>query len=155
MRIDQVMTTDVATCSPDDTLHRAAQLMWERDCGSIPVLKDGKPVGIITDRDLAMAAYTQGRAFFDIKVNDVMTRDLAFCAPGDSIESAMRLMQQRQVRRLPVVSLEGKLSGIISLNDLAVRAPSRLSRPEKDVELRQVEETLSAVSQPRRSGARA
>lgn len=149
MKIDDVMTKDAASCGTSDSLNRAAQLMWERDCGCLPVLEDGKVVGMITDRDICMGAYTQGRSLDQIDVGSAMTRGAFTCAPSDSLEAAMRLMQKQQVRRLPVVTFDGRLAGIVSLNDLAVRAPSHLSRAEKEHEIRQVEETLAAVCRPR------
>src|SRR5512140_1269573 len=122
MKIAELMTMDVATCAPSDSLTRAAQLMWERDCGCVPVIDGSKVVGMITDRDICMAAMMQGKAPAQLKVEQVMSREVFFCAPDDSVDQASKVMQQRQVRRLPVLDGSGKLVGIVSLNDFALRA---------------------------------
>lgn len=123
MKIVDVMTREVLTCGSSDTLNRPAQLMWEGDVGWIPVLDaTARVIGIVTDRDIAMAAYLQGRPLTTIPVQAVMTRRLATCKPGDDPSVALRQMQTQQVRRLPVVDGTGKLVGVIALNDIARRS---------------------------------
>jgi CBS domain-containing protein len=120
MRIEQVMHDCVVTCGMDDRLGTAARLMWDQDCGALPVLdRDGRVVAMITDRDICMAAYTQGRRLDEIPVNTAMSRELVTCSPDDSIGNAEKLMSEHQVRRLPVVDPEGRPLGIVTLNDLA------------------------------------
>jgi CBS domain-containing protein len=92
-----------STCSPDDRLNRAAQVMWEIDCGAVPVTDtDGKILGMITDRDMCMAAYTRGQTLASMTVSSAMSKEAYSCTPEDSIGHAMRLMAQKQVRRIPV-----------------------------------------------------
>lgn len=114
-----IMTEAPTTCTPVDTLARAAQIMWDRDCGAVPVVgSEGALVGVITDRDVCMAAYTRGGALSAISVESTMSRELATASPDDSIGHVARIMNERQVHRVLVVE-EGKLVGIVALADLA------------------------------------
>ena len=116
--VGAVMRKELNTCSPEDSLVRAAQLMWDGDCGALPVLDSaGKVVGVITDRDLCMAAYTRGTTLAAISVSSTMHPEVYACTPEDSIGDAMRLMASRQVRRLPVID-DGKLVGVITMADI-------------------------------------
>ena len=90
-RARECMTSAVASCGPEADMERAAHLMWTNDCGVIPVVNDrAHVVGVVTDRDLVMAAYTKGRALRDVRVADCMSRDVATCSPNESIEDVMR-----------------------------------------------------------------
>jgi CBS domain-containing protein len=114
-----IMTEAPATCSPGDTLSRAAQIMWDHDCGAVPVVSsDGALVGMITDRDVCMAAYTRGEPLSTISVETTMSRGLATASPDDSIGHVARIMNERQVHRVPILE-DGKLVGIVALADLA------------------------------------
>jgi CBS domain-containing protein len=115
-----LMSASLHTCSPGDSLERAAGILWEGDCGALPVVNEaGRLVGMITDRDICMAVYTQGRPPSGCAVSDSMSRRIRVCAPDDSIEHLAQLMSAHQVRRLPVVDSEGRLLGIVSLADVA------------------------------------
>lgn len=120
MKIEALMTRDVVTCGEEATLDVPARLMWERNVGSIVVLDgDGKLAGMVTDRDVAMAAQTQGRRLGEISVDVAMSREVATCAPGDSPQELCLRMRDEKVRRLPVVDAERRVVGIVSLDDLA------------------------------------
>lgn len=119
IRVGAVMTDDVHVCSPEDPLYRPAQIMWEGDCGSVPVVDSGRVCGIVTDRDICMAAYTKGLPLNAIRVADVMSRHVHRCAPDDTLERAIGIMAEAEVRRLLVISDDGKLCGIVSLADVA------------------------------------
>ncbi len=120
MKVEKLMTRRVATCSAEDSLERAAQLMWAQDVGCLPVVDaEGRPVAMITDRDVCMAAYTQGVALRDARVGSAMSRSLITCTPESSIADVETMMQQAQVRRVPVVDLVGALVGIVTLGDIA------------------------------------
>ena len=148
MQVLELMSQPVITCRPDDTLNRVAQLMWEHDCGAIPVTgDDGKLVGIITDRDVCMAAYMQGAPLQAIRVTTVMAREVFSCQPQDSIGDAERLMADKQIRRVPVLDGAGRPVGLLSLNDIARENGSGARQAGFD---RQLAQTLSAVCQPRR-----
>lgn len=122
MKVENLMTREIQVCKAHETLNRAAQIMWERDCGFIPVIAsngDGALVGVVTDRDIAMATYIQGKPPLAIPLSSVMTRKLVCCHVEDDIAKAETLMRTNQVRRLPVIDLSGHLVGVLSLNDIA------------------------------------
>jgi len=153
MRVDQLMTHDVKVCRTDDMLSRAAQLMWEGDCGCLPVISsngDARLLGIITDRDIAMAAYIQGWQLSAIPVASVISREVVVCHRDDPIDKAEALMREHRVRRLPVVDREQRLAGILSLNDIAREAHREAScGPRSQVTSAGVSDTLAVVSEPR------
>jgi CBS domain-containing protein len=118
MKARDLMTTTLSTCSEDDSLARAAQIMWENDCGCLPVFEQsGRLVGMITDRDICMAAYTRGKALDADTVGSAMTRDVASCHADDSVGTVEEIMRDRQVRRVPVME-QSRMIGIITLGDL-------------------------------------
>ncbi len=133
-------------CRPTDTLNEPARLMWELDCGAVPVVDEaGHLVGILTDRDICMAAYTRGKPLAALSVESTMSRHVVAVSPRDTLESVAVLMRQNQVRRIPVVE-RGRLVGIVTLADLARycdRAPEA-KHQERDV----LVHTLAAISQP-------
>jgi CBS domain-containing protein len=156
MKVRELMTADAKACGPNETLNRAAQLMWENDCGAVPVVdEDQRVIGMVTDRDVCMAAYTQGVPLAQSLVESAMSKGAYTCLPGDDITTAKKLMRERQIRRLPVVDEEGRLAGIISLSDIAreaerERASKSRRRQVKDTE---VVELLGAVCMPNGNGA--
>jgi len=120
MRIGAIMAQPLRVCSAEDSLARAAQLMWDFDCGAVPVVGgDERLCGIITDRDICMAAYTKGVAPRSIRVGDVMSRHVHSCSAEDSLERAIARMAEAEVRRLPVVDRDGRPVGMVSLADIA------------------------------------
>jgi CBS domain-containing protein len=148
MRIEQLMTRAPRTCRPSDRLSRAAQLMRDHDCGCVPVVADdGKVIGVLTDRDVCMAAYRQGTPA-DGEVARAMSRQVHWCRPADSIEVAAHVMRSARVRRLPVIAADGGLVGIVSLDDLALAAADEPNRRLRDHLMRQVEQTLAEICRP-------
>jgi CBS domain-containing protein len=123
MRIEDLMTRDPECCTPHHDLAHAAMIMWRRDCGIVPVVEGGTQtlIGIITDRDICMAATMKGRAPGAIPVADVMNRKPMTCLPDEDVKSALRKMGDAQVRRLPVADAAGNVRGILALNDLVLR----------------------------------
>jgi CBS domain-containing protein len=127
MKVEDVMSRDVATCSVDDTLSVPAQLMWDRTVGSVVVLSGQQLSGIITDRDIAMSAQTQGRSLQEISVRTAMTGEVFACGADERLGDVVKRLVQRRVRRCPVVDGDGGLVGLLSLDDLAALiARSRL-----------------------------
>ena len=114
------MTTEVGYCQPDAPLAQAADIMWQRDCGVVPVVDESQRViGMITDRDICFAVVTKNRLASEIKISEVLSQnEVQSCAPGDAVEDALKTMKRRQLRRLPVVNKDGVLVGILSLADL-------------------------------------
>ena len=154
MNVEQIMTRSVRTCGPDDSLDTAAHLMWEGDCGCVPVVDEqGQCLAMITDRDICMAAYTQGRCLGEIPVRAAMSGECHGVSPRDPLVMAERTMQEHEVRRLPVVDEHGRLVGIVSLSDITCEAARESQTPNRaDVTLDEVAVTLSAVSRPRSAG---
>jgi CBS domain-containing protein len=152
MRVKDLMTSTVHVCHERDMLDRPAQIMWDHDCGCVPVVNDdGRIVGMITDRDICMAAHFRGQPITIIPVGTVMARELCTCQPDDQLIDAERLMSSRQVRRLPVVHPDGSLAGILSISDIARRRPRRggdgaRQRTGWNAE---IIETISAIWEPR------
>jgi CBS domain-containing protein len=152
MKVSELMTMDVRTCWINESLDRAAGLMWESDCGSLPVLdQNGRVVGMITDRDVCMAAYTQGELLGRIPVSRAMSADLYSCKPEEDLGKVENRMRSHQVRRLPVVDDEGRLRGMLSLADIAQEASKEArGKAARQVSFAEVGETLAAVTAPRR-----
>jgi CBS domain-containing protein len=128
MRVEEIMTKDVCFCSPGTNAASAAEIMWTTNCGSLPVVEEaGLVVGMVTDRDLFLALGTGNRPPAELVLGEIMSKDLALCNPGDDVRSAMKVMAQRQVRRLPVVDEARALKGVLSLSDIALRTDDDLS----------------------------
>lgn len=120
MQIREIMKREVVSCTPGESLQRAAELMWEHDCGWLPVVDgDHVVVGTVTDRDGFMAASIRRASLSGIDVGSVMARDVHQCGPVDAVETAARIMAENQLHRLPVVDEHRRLIGVVSLNDLA------------------------------------
>jgi CBS domain-containing protein len=119
LKVADLMTRDVHTCTINDSLNGAARIMWDHDCGCAPVVDThGKLVGIVTDRDISMAAYTQGTPLDAIPVERVMSARVISCGRGDDLETAHQLMRTHEIHRLPVVDTRGRPIGILSLSDV-------------------------------------
>lgn len=126
MNVQEVMRREVRSVRMADRLDAAARLMWEQDCGIAPVVDSSNVlVGVVTDRDLCMATYTQGRLLAEIPVTAVMARMLRTCRAEDSLAVALQTLQQAQLHRLPVVDARGVLVGMLSCNDLVRLAAAR------------------------------
>jgi CBS domain-containing protein len=148
VKVQDVMTYDVQTCGPETNLSAAAMQMWKGDCGVLPVVAGGKVVGMITDRDICIAAATKHRDPTNIRVKEVISGQVYGCSADTDIHEALKIMQQKQVRRLPIISAEdGRLCGILSMNDIALKA-----RDNRTAELsaQDVENTLKAICAHRR-----
>jgi len=116
--IRDLMTENPTTVEPSATLVEAARVMAQEDVGPVPVVEGGRVVGILTDRDIVVRAVAEGRDPQSTTVQDVVSTDLATVQPDSSLDEALQLMAQRQVRRLPVVEGE-KLVGIVAQADVA------------------------------------
>ena len=144
MIVRDLMSADVRTCGPQDSLRQAAELMWNRDCGSLPVIDgEGHVVGMITDRDVCMHALMSNRPLQECTVADAMSSDVCSCGASDSVEAAQSLMRSRRVRRLPVIDGDRHVIGILSLNDLALHVRDRR---DVGVPAEAVASTLTSVS---------
>jgi len=150
-RVEHLMTKAVRVCRPSDSLNQAAQILWESDIGVLPVVaEDGSNqlVGIVTDRDICMAAYTQGRTLPNLLVGSAMSRDVKACTPITTLEEAAHEMANAQVRRLPVVDGSRQLLGMLSLADLAREAARKPASKGGRPALALVGHTLAAITSP-------
>lgn len=147
MKVQEVMSKPAIVCRRSDGLDTPARLMWEHDCGVIPVVDDGgKLVGMITDRDICMAAYTQGSALHTIRVSNAMARKVFLCGPGDSLAAVEQVMGEHKIRRLPVIDSDNRPIGVVSMNDIARKAAT--SRKPNAAE-HDVVQTMAAICEPR------
>ena len=120
MTVQELMTPFPATCGPADNLAQAAEHMWDADCGIVPVVDErGHVLGVITDRDICIAAATRGRAPADIAAGDMVHGHTVVVRETELVTSALALMRRHRVRRLPVVTEDGILHGMLSLDDVA------------------------------------
>jgi CBS domain-containing protein len=144
MKVKDVMTRDVRICGINDHLATAARTMWVNDCGILPIVNnEGVAVGVLTDRDICMAAASKDRTPSNIAVAEVMMRQLYSCLPEADIREALRVMREKRVRRLPVIDTQGRLCGILSLDDVAVK--TRQADKPAELSAEDVEITLDAI----------
>lgn len=151
MRVEQLMSKQVVSCRPDDTLAQAAQLMWNADCGCLPVCGvDGtkRVTGVITDRDICMSGLFNGKPLYELSVAAAMSRQVSVCRPTDSLNDVERTMRQARIRRLPVVDVDGALLGMITLADLAREASRESHLPHHEIAEADVGDTLATICQP-------
>ncbi len=149
MNVEEVMTKPVVTIQAQDTLQIAAQKMWDNDCGALPVVGgDGRLIGMLTDRDICMAAWSQGRLLGTIRVDEVMAKQVFAIKPEQEIGVAAKLMEEKQVRRIPVVDASEKPIGLVSMNDLAREAVRPGSRFTDGIS--RAIRTLAAICVPRK-----
>lgn len=151
MKVSELMTQGVKACGIHDTLQRAAQIMWESDCGCVPVVDDeARVVGMLTDRDICMAGYTQGTTFAEIPVSTAMAKQVFGVAEDDLVEAAESMMRDKQIRRVPVLDGGGKLRGLLSLNDIARHTHRTKGRRGNGLSGDSIAETLAAICKPHR-----
>ncbi len=136
MRVGEIMTSYVVTASPLTTLEQTARWMREHDIGALPVVAEGKLVGMISDRDIAVRGVAENRDGMFSRISDVMTDEVFHCREYESVEAVAGRMARLQVHRLPVLDADDRLVGIISLGDVArwdkesaARALGEISRP--------------------------
>ena len=142
-----IMISDPVTCREDETLSDAAKRMWDYDVGALPVTDaEGRAVGMITDRDIAMAAYTQGKPLDQVQTRAAMSQQLYAAHPRSSLREVEDAMKRHRVRRIPVIDERGRVVGIVSLNDLARHATAGPKAPVTPEELTTV---MRAICEPR------
>jgi len=148
MKVKEIMTANAKACTLTDNLAEAARLMWEEDCGIVPVVAEGgKLVGLITDRDICMAAMLKGRNEASIAIEAVISGKLFTCKPEDDVHSALNTMRNNKVRRLPVVSAGGKLAGMLSMNDVVLKAAEAGDKKGPELSYSDVVNTYKAICQ--------
>lgn len=142
MQVEELMTKDVFCVSGDQSVNDAAHLMWEKNCGCVPIVdSDNRVTGMVTDRDIAMAAYFEGKPLAEIPLSKTQTRPLVSCTSTDELKAVEQLMQSHQVHRVPVVDESMRPVGLVSLNDIAVAYKAG----NKEVKAKELCDTLSAI----------
>ena len=143
MKVFEVMTIDPGVCGPEDNLTRAAQIMWEKDCGIVPVVTaEKRVVGVITDRDITIAAATRNRRTSSIKAREMNFTTVKTCAMEDDLKDVLKRMRKYKIRRPCVTNQAGELLGIVSLADILLKAG------EKKGIRKQIFSTLAAIAHP-------
>ena len=150
MQVQEIMTHEVSCAQPETNAAAAAELMWTNDCGSLPVVEDGRRViGMVTDRDLFIALGTQNKRASDLTVGEIMRANPSVCSPEDDLTKALITMAEGRMHRLPVVDETGTLRGILSIDDVIARTESTL----KDQVLRTLKAVCSRPSHEARAAA--
>jgi CBS domain-containing protein len=145
MKVKDIFRPKVKSCTLLASLDAVGQIMWESDSGAVPVVNpEGKVVGLLTDRDLAMAMAAKNRGSAQILAREVVSSELFACAPEDEVAEAIQKMRTNRIRRLPVIDAQGQLLGMLSLKDLALAAKAGSEISYEDVAL-----TLQTVCKPR------
>jgi len=145
MQVKDVMTPDPACCTPDSTLQRVAEMMVENDCGEIPVVENiasMTPIGVITDRDITCRAVAKGLNPLTMTASDCMTQPCITVTPDTPLVECSNIMEEKQIRRLPVVDESGACCGIVAVADIAKHAGER-----------DAGELVKEVSEPNRSAS--
>ncbi len=148
--VSELMSREVHSVHLGDSLNAAARLMWEHEIGCLPVLShDGHLVGLITDRDVCMGAYTTGKALHETTVDSAMSCRAVACRAHDSLHAAEELMRAHQVRRLPIVDDAGRLVGLLSIDDLVAHFEPSYEGAARPLGGDAIAWTLSASSRSR------
>jgi CBS domain-containing protein len=132
MKVRDIMTTDVAKAKPESTLQEIAVMMRDQDTGAIPVVDGDKLLGIVTDRDIVVRCIAEGKDTVDTQAKDLETEEPAIIKPDADVDEAREIMSRKQIRRLPVVD-KGRLVGIVSLGDIAVKTQSDVGETLENV----------------------
>jgi len=146
MKVQEAMTETAVSCHPDANLAVVTAVMWEHNCGQLPVVDDqGKVTAVITDRDICIALGTRNQRACDVRVSDVVCRATVLCRPDDHLRSALKTMAEERVRRLRVIHHDGTLVGILSLDDITLQARHRGDTDPPPVSFEDVMQTLRAI----------
>ncbi len=150
MKVKDAMMGTPYYCQLDTNLGSVAELMWVGNCGFLPVVDaNGKIVGVVTDRDVCIGLGTRNRLPGDVTVREVMSNRLFACSPEDDVHVALRTMQEGAVRRLPVIVQNGTLVGVISVDDLLLRAEAPGIGRQPELSTEEVARTCRAIDQRR------
>jgi CBS domain-containing protein len=146
MKAKEIMTPNPTACTPTSTLADAAKAMWDNDCGILPVVTDGgKVVGLITDRDICMSAGMHGCNLSNLAVEDVISGKVFSVEPETDVQKALETMRDHRVRRLPVVDDNGNLQGMLSMNDVVLKAQEPKDKKAPGITYADVVDALKAI----------
>ncbi|MBZ5500687.1 MAG: CBS domain-containing protein [Acidobacteriia bacterium] len=150
MRVEEVMMRTPACCSPESNLGTATELLWSRNCGILPIVDaQQKVIGVITDRDLCIALGTRNQLAGQVQVGEVMSQNVVSCRPEEDIHAALDTMARNRVRRLPVVNKEGRLEGILSMDNIVLHADAAGTGKTAELAPRDIVVTLQRIYGPR------
>src|SRR5229473_2669044 len=130
MQVREMMTTDPVFCTADTALPEVARMMVDKDCGEIPVVENKSskiPIGVVTDRDIVCRTVANGLNPLDLTAADCMTKPIVTVTPDMSLEECCRIMEEKLIRRVPVVNERGSCCGIVSLADVALQTRERVA----------------------------
>jgi len=148
MKVKDAMMETPYYCQPESNLGSATELMWNANCGFLPVQSaDGKVIGVITDRDICIALGTRNCPAGEVSVSQVMSGKLYSCAPDDDIHTALQTMMEAKIRRLPVMAQNGTLVGVLSMDDILFRAEPRSPGKEPELSSDEVVRTFRSIAQ--------
>ncbi len=148
MKVREVMMKSPAACSAWTNLAAATESMWVHNCGMLPVVDENeKCLGVITDRDICIAMGTRDRRASEITIGEVTSGQLFYCAAEDDIRSALEIMRRKRVRRLPVLGKNGTLQGILSLDDVVLRAQMGPAAASAELSGEDVVETYQGIAE--------
>lgn len=146
MKVKDVMTPNPQACTPTDTLAKAARSMWDYDCGILPVVTEGgKVVALITDRDICMSAGMHGFNLSNLAVEDVISGNVYSVKADDDVHKALEMMRDHKIRRVPVVDANDRLQGVLSMNDVVLRAQQPQDKKVPGITYADVVDTYKAI----------
>jgi len=149
MKVQDVMIRTPAFCSPDTNLGAAVEILWNRNCGILPIVDpQARVVGVVTDRDLCIALGTRNRLPGDIEVSEVASGNVYSCKPEDDVHTALETMAKQKVRRLLVVNKTGTLEGILSMDDVVLHAGTGGAGRTDELSHAEIVDTLRQVYGP-------
>ena len=150
MKVQDIMTREVKFCGPDINLAAAAEILWRNNCGALPVLdSEGKVIGVLTDRDMCIALGTRNQRASDLAAREVAVKPVFTCRPDDDVHEALRAMRKHQVRRVPVVDVDSKLTGIVCLDEIVLHAEKADNKKHGTISYEDVVNTMKAVCEHR------
>jgi CBS domain-containing protein len=149
MKVRDVMIMTPASCGAEINLGAAVEILWNRNCGFLPVINaQGKVIGVVTDRDICIALGTRNRLPEAITVGEVISGKVFACRPDDDLRTALAIMGQEKVRRLPVINADGMLEGILSMDDVVLHAEAGSPGRPSDLSHEDIAVTLKKLYQP-------
>ena len=146
MKVKEIMTPDARACAEDANLAKAAELMSQNNCGILPVVTSaGKVVGLITDRDICVAGAMTNKPLANLSVDQVISGNVYACRTEDDVQLALGTMRENKVRRLPVLDADGKLKGILSMDDVVLHAEEVTGRKPTELSYGDAVKTYKAI----------
>lgn len=149
MKVKDLMNRMTATCTPETDLGTAVEMLWNHNCGMLPIVNAQKiVVGVLTDRDICLALGTRNQVAGNITAKEVKQGEVFTCMPEDDLSEALATMARARVRRLPVVDISGALEGVLSMDDVLVHSEPESTTRADGISHAEVVDTLKQVYRP-------